>query len=369
MTPPVDHAVRVAVRDLAAQARPVNLVPTALARGRRLRRRMRVLRASGAAAAAVAVLAAIAVPTLWLGRGPGHPAQPGSGVTGSVSPGPIGSTLTGALQLADGWIVIMAGSGPFQVWNRDRQRYETVQGRRVYAAPAGPYVAITGETTNYVDVLDLRGRNPRRITLADGFILDPQWSPDGTRLLLTTLAKGGGGLSATILDAGSGQHTKLPLPDGYVCTDRCQFTWSRDGTEIALPLTDQSAAHDEAQPDLRSALQLFSATSGRPTRTLPVRGEPAGPFAWSLDGRLVVVRCIVTSDGRRHEQNQLVDVATGAVVREFPADHAYWIDNDRILVSSLTGPILLLDPAGATLATYYLPPQLVGSAFPELGRA
>jgi hypothetical protein len=376
MTPPVEQLVRAAVRDLAGQARPANLAPAALALGLRLRRRTRVLRTTGAVVAGLAVLAAIAVPALALrGGGPTEPVRPGPVTTAPDRTAP--STPEARRTTADlfgGWTVLSAGrqGGSFQVWNRDRRAYQSIDaGYRVFVAPAGPYVLSTSDDPHSATILDLRGREPRTFTLPDAYILDPQWSPDGTRLLLTTMPKATGELMFKIIDAGGGRVETFPIGANQSrrCTDWCQFTWSRDGLEVILPITDPAAPRSEAEPHLRWGLQLFSATDGRPTRSLPVKGEPWGPFAWSPNGRYVVVRGQMTGgNGLRRHETQLVEVATGTVVRAFPFEYPYWVTNDRILAGG-SGPVLLVDPTGAEIDGYDLPAALVGGQFTELGPA
>jgi len=371
MTPPVEQLVRAAVRDLAGQVRPVNLAPSALARGQRLRQRQRVLRTTGAVVAGLAVLAAIAVPTLMLGGGKGDPARPGPATTAPSAPStPEARRLTA--DFFGGWTVLSAGprAGRFQVWNRDRRAYESINAdQQVYVAPAGPYFVVTGDAFQATVIHDMRGREPRTFPGNEAF-LEPQWSPDGTRLLVSTMSKDSGELTFRIIDAGSGQVTNFPIGESMSrrCTDYCQFTWSRDGLEVMLPITDPVAPRSEAEPHLRWGLQLFSATDGHATRTLPVKGDPWGPFAFSPNGRYVVVKGQVTGEnGLRRHKNQLVEVATGAIVREFPFDFPYWVTNDRILAGG-NGPVFLLDPTGAEIASYDLPTELLGQ-FTELGPA
>jgi len=370
MTPPVEHLLRAAVRDLAAQAAPAHLAPAALARGRALRRRQRMLRTTSAVVAGLAVLAAIAVPNLLRRGGSPEPVQPGPVTSAPSTP----ESRRATPELFGGWVVLSAGrqGGSFQVWSRDRREYMSIDaGYRVFVAPAGPYVLSTSDDPHSATVLDLRGREPRTFNLPHAYILDPQWSPDGTRLLLTTMPKSTGELVITIIDAGSGRVTNLPIGDDHSrrCTDWCQFTWSRDGLEVILPITDPVAPRSESEPHLRWGLQLFSAADGRPTRTLPIEGEPWGPFAWSPNGRFVVVRGQVTGeDGRRRHETQLVEVATGAVVRAFPFDNPYWVTNDRLLAGG-NGPVFLVDPTGTEIASYEPAAALVGGHFTELGPA
>lgn len=353
MNDPMESAVRVAVRELAEQARPAHLAAAAIVEGRRLRRRTRTRRAAGAVLTGAALLAALAVPPLLLhpGRPVGGPTTPAGALT---APAPVPLTFDGPITLPGGWTVLVAGSGPVRVWNRDRRAYQTINRDQVQVAPAGPYAAVATGDPHQIEILDLRGRTPRTFTLASQISLDPQWSPDGTRLLLTTMDKDTATNFITILDAGSGDVTSWPIDSRYVCTDYCRLTWTRDGSEVVWSLTDLSVPRSEARPHARSGLQLFSAFDGHPTRTLPVRGDVSGPYAWSPNGRYVIVTAVSAQPGRSVE-NQLIDLATGAAVRTFPDGTPNWIANDRILLTGSGTVISLVDPAGTTLARYEMP--------------
>ncbi|MGE5829545.1 MAG: hypothetical protein ACM30G_14465 [Micromonosporaceae bacterium] len=364
MTDPMEHAVRVAVRQLAAEARPAALTDTAVAAGRQLLRRRRI---AGAVLTAAAVIAAIGLPHLPLPADRSSP-RPGTEVTESTRPirpttsaeaTPTRLTFAGPISLPGGWTILSTGFPGSAVWNRDRRAYEGVNRDWVLVAPAGPYAAAAPDDPTdltRVEILDLRGRNPRTVSLGRRELGSaPQWSPDGTRLLLTTIDTKTPTTFITILDAGSGDLTSWPIDKRYLCTGWCRLTWTRDGTEVVWPLTDRSVPHDDSGLDPRSGLQLFSATDGHPTRTLPVRGDVSGPFAWSPTGRYVIVAGAVVSGGQRTQKNWLVDVGTGAVVRTFPDGAPYWIANDRLLLAGGGLMITLVDPTGAPLALFESP--------------
>lgn len=76
------------------------------------------------------------------------------------------------------------------------------------------------------------------------------------------------------------------------------------------------------------------------------------PWSWSPDGRLVVVK---GQDGTK-----LVEVATGRIIRAFPADDAVWVDNERLLHRSQEGPaaVILTDAKGQELERQPLPAEL-----------
>ncbi|MFG1880851.1 hypothetical protein [Micromonospora sp. NPDC049102] len=106
----------------------------------------------------------------------------------------------------------------------------------------------------------------------------------------------------------------------YFCTDQCSFVWTRDGREVALPQTAQGKPRSESIRHPRSGVQLSSADDGRPTRFEPLLGDPAGPWAWSPDGRLVVVQ--------GQQEPLLVEAATGRVVNPLPVADVVWAGDD-----------------------------------------
>ncbi|MGY0006850.1 hypothetical protein [Micromonospora sp. I033] len=139
---------------------------------------------------------------------------------------------------------------------------------------------------------------------------------------------------------------------GWSCTDFCDFTWMRGGREVGLTLTARDAPESEPR-DLAKGVQLFSADDGRPTRLVTVPGAPAGPDAWSPDGKLVVVQ------GQR--EPLLVETATGRVVNPLPTADVVWVTDDRLLYRRPNGSrdFVLADPAGRELVRQPLPKQLV----------
>ena len=182
--------------------------------------------------------------------------------------------------------MISGGREPFQAWSRDKGQYQQVTGQDISVAPVGPYAVVRVDEYPQLTLIDLRGRQPRPLSVPDSHS-GPQWSPDGTRIPFTVLDKNTAKSPDTIVDAGSGQQKSVPVDTSkYFCTDYCTFTWSRDGTEVAWPLTDEAVTRTELEAHARKGIQMFSADDGRPTRMLPVRGEASGPFAWSPDGPL-----------------------------------------------------------------------------------
>ncbi|MFI6161161.1 TolB family protein [Micromonospora haikouensis] len=362
MSSPAEEALRAAVRDLARQARPApDLAVGAMRRGRRLRARRR---AAVAAAAALVAVAAVALPFVLLRpESPVRPAVPEPTATVTPTPEllptPGPSWSASPLALPGGWVVTGAGRGGSSqggsgwVLDRSQGRYRPVQGYDgVWPAPEGTLTALADED------------RPGEIGLADAarrrtdwfrtgkWLMQPQWSPDGRRLLLTIQGEGEP-MRLGVLDADGGVRTFPVDTDRYFCTDYCFFTWAGDGREVALQQTGSGGPQSESARHPRRGVQLFSAEDGRPTRFVAMPGDPAGPWAWSPNGRLVVVQ------GQR--EPLLVETADGRVVRSLPAADAAFVTDDRLLYRRPYGDrdFVLADLTGRELVRQPLPPELV----------
>ncbi|PWR12521.1 hypothetical protein DKT69_23720 [Micromonospora sicca] len=357
MTRPVEDVLRAAVHDLADGVRPApDLAVRALGRGRRLRRRRR---ATAGVAALVAVVA-VALPFVLLRpQLAAHPATPDPTATATpappVRPMPGPDWTAKPLALPGDWVVVAgtftAAPGRGFVLDRARGRYLTAEGYDgVFPAPVGSLSAVTDEDRpREVGLVDLADGTTRWYEVGRA-LSPPEWSPDGRRLLFTTHRLDHFGF--IVLETDGTKRAFRVDEKRYFCTDYCDFTWSRDGTEAVLPQTGRSS-HDESLRDLRAGVRLFSADDGRPTRFVPVPGDPAGPWAWSPDGKLVVVQ-------GQHDP-LLVETGTGRVVRTLPTAEVVWISDDRLLYRrpNGAGDVVLADLTGRELVRQPLPKDLV----------
>jgi len=362
MTDRLDQMIRRTVTDLATQARGADLTRTALAKGRSMRRR-RLAITAGAAATATAI--ALLTPSVLHPDGDNGLALAEPTSSPSASPEDVFThTFLDAnrpMELVDGWIIL----GSKLVYDRSRGAYVSVVGDQIYPSPTGTKVAaISDEQQNRVEVTDFRTGSSRTFDVGPSW--EPQWSPDGTRLLFTVMPKDDPvRLEIVVLDVASGSTTRHTVDwNTYQCNERCQFTWLPSGLEIALALTDKGLEHDEAQPDRERGLQIFT-TDGVPTRLVPVPGWVAGPHAWSPDGRRAVVSGTTTVDGKREGQPQIVDVVTGEVIQALASSDAYWVDNDRLLcwefasIAGATRPAVTLRTREGVALERWVPPEEV----------
>ncbi|GLH98460.1 TolB family protein [Phytohabitans aurantiacus] len=365
-----DELLRKAVHDLAGTPQlPADLVTHAILGGRRIRRQRRAATALGAMVAVIA----LATPFIWLHprSAPSVTAPDPTAAELRVLPPPDDNWRDAPLELPGGWVVTGATStgGPASdglVLDRSQNRYVKVDKyEETWAAPRGRFAAVLDhDRPGDVGLLDVPTGKVRWVRTGQ-LTLNPEWSPDGTRLALTLLDKETGSSSLGVLSV-DGSFQTFPVdtssgwanrgPGQYLCTDYCLFTWMPDGKQVALQQTDPAVPRTESKPHARRGLQLFSADTGKPTRFVPARGDAAGPYSWSPNGRLVVIK--------GQEATQLVEVDSGRVVRDLPtidlnSATLVWVAAERLLLIS-AGHATLLDPTGHPLERRDLPPELTG---------
>ncbi|MDI1465361.1 hypothetical protein QEZ54_30775 [Catellatospora sp. KI3] len=261
------------------------------------------------------------------------------------------STLSGTpQQLAGGWQVVAATG---TVLDRAQSRYVPLElpggaqldptGRR-YAVEDDTGVTIVEIAAGAQMLVDDEGPD-LQLWLDSGM----RWSPDGTRLVGMVSRKEPFAVGFAVIDAKTAKRTEHWFDHGTYDCSFCALTFTRDGREVALSITDRSAgeAHDYTR-----AVQLFDAETGAPTRTVPARVFPGGPFAWSPDGTRLVGRREITVSGY-----ELVDTATGTAV-PFPGA-AVWATDD-LLLSGTGDAVETLRPDGGVVARAVLAGPLHG---------
>ncbi len=350
--------VRATVHDLADDARfPAGLAATARRQGRRIRRRRR----AGVAAAALGLIAATSVPYLLLRSDEPSP-QPQPAAT---TPAPVRLTTAPAdwgkrpLELPGGVIVTALTRNDV---GRDTRAGRTLAtGNVVLDRKTGRYTALTGDYYTVWGAPELQrgvvnGNGGLGIIRADGsivwadvaFALDPQWSPDGTRLLATT-SKG-----FAVIDARTGDVRRTSTPDAMsACPDDCLFTWLPDGRRVAIAQRDLTVAQDEEKPDVVDRIKVYDVSTAKLLTTLSAPGVPAGQDAWSPDGGRVVLKH-ATAGG--WGDRLIFDTATGKVNGTIAEEDVHFLPNGQVLGLNEADAIArLYDSTGRVLEEMTLP--------------
>ncbi|SNY58717.1 TolB family protein [Paractinoplanes atraurantiacus] len=344
----LEEGVRATLDDLAASApMPLDLAGAARRKGRGIRRRRQ-------AGVALAVMALAVTPYVIVKKQEAQPAP--------VSPTPTQSATAirrtaapqnwakAPMKLPGGAIVTAVTRTDV---GRDTPAGRTPQtGNVVLDRATGRYVALEDD---YYTVWGAPAKNRGVVSngggglgliRADGglkwvqiaYMLDPQWSPDGTRLLVSTLN------GYTVIDAATGRMSRHSVADAIaVCPDNCFFTWLPDGKSIAVARRDLTVTQSEEAADKVSAVAVYDVTTGKQVRTMPVPGVPVSGNAWSPDGRRVLLEAAeLGGTGRR-----IADTATGKIIKQIPAPNARFLPNGQIL--GLTDKLATLYDANGTV--------------------
>lgn len=160
--------------------------------------------------------------------------------------------------------------------------------QRAVLSPDGRQIAFTALGALWVMPLD---GEPRRLTQEGPFVVvDPAWSPDGTRIAYAT--DRGGSLDIWVLDAGSGSTTRITRAPGA----QLRPAWSPDGARIAY--VDAFGGYVEQ-------LHVVELESGV-DRRIDAAGRSPGYPVWMPDGRSVLVSTYIG-------QSKTLDYLVGGV--------------------------------------------------------
>jgi len=336
----LDDAVRDAVRNLADEARPVNLGARAVTVARR-RRAVRAAVATIAAIVALAAAAATVVVHPW--RDPVQPAH---------RPSVVRLTLS-----RDAPLVIEGLELTSYHRNNGPTRVLLTGGRYVEATVSDAAVAPAGDRVAAIRLRSVGLLDPATDTLPQpwqlpwGHASSVQWSPDGSQVLMS------------VEDAPNGSPTRVGFAIVDVATGKVQVhridmtsylgyydevSWHPAGDRVVLPIVLPGGAGPV--PSV-AALQLFD-LSGAPAGALPVPALVHGPQDWSPDAHHIVgfdVRGggLLLFDGP--PWRQVGDVSSD--------DDVWWVDDNRLLVArrDRAGGALLLevrDRAGRLQGSY-----------------
>jgi hypothetical protein len=326
LTDPIDRLVRDTVRDLAAAADVItdrdrqSLAVHAADQAHTLRARRR-----GVVAVVVTLVTALAVGLpyglRYLSSGPdsGPSVVLPAGVTEIPGvPTHVIDDTSEPIELVDGWYVL----GNNLVLDRTTNTYiEFGNVFETLPSPDGRWVATAGNTAAY-RVYDLQTGRSRRYE-ARNLGQPAAWSPKSGILLLVSESHGGTFVDLALIDVVAGEITDVMVQLAGLRCVTCQLTWMPSGEALALVLDDPDGTP--------TGIQVLG-LDGERMATLPVRGVPLGPQAWSPDMKYVFVSGHSTAG---QWEQQLVEVTTGQVVPGWPElaniTQAQWIDNERFL--------------------------------------
>ncbi|MEO3811482.1 hypothetical protein ABGB17_21020 [Sphaerisporangium sp. B11E5] len=189
------------------------------------------------------------------------------------------------------------------LYNPGTGTYDLTDWSTLDVAPGLRYAAVLERElpARRVGILDMATRQVRWIDLEQPAVY-VSWSPDGTKVLVTSFDKdpsirtrirnGGDSwnrpqvrrLGFAIVDAASGQAAFHPGAEGAGGPfDQSAFRWSLDGTLVS---ESNPALHDPSLGTSRSPERLYYDLDGRP-HAAPERDlDPGGEAGYSPDGRL-----------------------------------------------------------------------------------
>jgi WD40 repeat protein len=221
----------------------------------------------------------------------------------------------------------------------------------------------------HIEVIDADGQNRHRLEKVEG--LNPAWSADGKRLLFTTIAELGAGLSTVDVD---GPHvSELVKP---VNAAMMAGSWSPDGRWLAYavtaggePVSDKGRITQTLTRVFHPAgLYLARADGSQPRRLAGGPGEITFGVQWSADGKLLfftrrpmppppterevrraspfIQAVVLSPDGRRVATAtagaiRLWDADTGKELRAFDNDFGLGAVNLESLAFSPDGQLIL----------------------------
>ncbi|WP_229076668.1 YncE family protein [Actinoplanes sp. DH11] len=337
----IDDLLRAAVRDLADESgTPSGLAAGALARGRRIRRNRR----AATAAAALAAVLAVTVPFVARHdrdvRPEPLPAATPTVVRPSFDPAEVFVAPGGARLLS------IEERRTTRVLDPHTGRYRDLPDRDLapVMSPDERHVAVHRAGEEGVRILDLKTGDHWRPPVSTPAYLT--WSDDGSRLLLSHND------GFTVLDPAARRSRTHQVDLGRLpCLDHCRFTWHAGNTRVALP---QAWARNDEEQRI-SGLAVFDAASGEFLRNVPIKGIPAGPNAWSPDGRLVLVRLMPQSA----DQVTIVEAESGRAVGHFTAVWSRFLGDSTVLAQN-AGILTRYDGDATVLDKAELPAELTG---------
>lgn len=177
---------------------------------------------------------------------------------------------------------------------------EALAQKIAFVSEAGPFFFST-----QIHVMNADGSGRTRLTEPGGFAFEPQWSPDGTRILFTVAPSHDSARSIFVMNADGSDRVNLVDDSANITSPR----WSPDGTRILF----LSGPAVSGPLEDRSDLYVVNSDGTSPTR-FTISAEPGQAVVsaqWSPDGTKIAYT--VDSIAPDISIFYVVDVASGAV--------------------------------------------------------
>lgn len=351
MSSHLDHLLQQTLEEIA-DAQPVpQLARPAVRRARRTRAIARTSVGVGAVLAIALVAAPFAVRAGGLGNAPPEAGAPGTDKYVVAAYGGVGES-GGYDPTANSSLLLDPATG----------EYDKLPYGNVIPSPDGANLLIRerdiGERRT--GIRDRRGGQVRWIPGIDRNYTHPEWSPDGSRILLSYRPRQGAAGFA-IVDAETLAVTTVTTGGANRDVEKNNalglgFVWTPDGQGAALTLS--RPGRKEALPDTVTGIRFYDLT-GKVTRHLAAKdGTMTAGTDFAPDGGRLALSG--TPNGNGDTVLQIVDANTGAVQQRFSAPWGTllgWYDEEHLMLARPAGQggrwsaVHIVDLAGKTVRT------------------
>lgn len=347
-----DQLLKETLYNLAAEGRPTNLANQAIRQGRQIARRRNAGVASVCAIAMVLVMLPFALFN-WVDShrpvdlgGMDRPQQPTS-AAGTATVHPALTLTEAAATLPGSWMVASIGTGEMTtIYDRVRKVYRQLPYPVAVIAPTGSMVAVQRGVSTPIGLLDLTTGSTKWVAGPSPVTTTLDWSRDGQRLLYAGRGASASEVQAAVLDVATGNA--VAVTQSLACAEGCAPHWLPGEKEVGFNQLS-------ADPDKERRIRAFNADTGAVTRDVELPGEVLSSWAWSPDGRYVIV------SANDHQTTEIVEVDTGKIVAVLGSTGAdaqtsrksadpgvvqtyissssdvYWVTTDRLLAVESTG--------------------------------